>query len=297
MSPPYPGETERALIACPRCHRQWDVAAVPRGERFRCACGEALVAAPRASHAPRPLRCARCGGTLRDGARRCDYCEGEITLEERRLSGVCPECFARLSIGARFCMECGVAIRPQAVGVASQEAPCPRCGAGLRQRSVAEIDVVECSSCAGLWIDPDRFASLCEDADRRELARRELVRAVAPTPVAGLSARAYLACPTCKDFMVPRNFGGASGILVDVCGRHGVWLDHSELERVLEFVRAGGLARAREREVARLESRAARASEPAPAPLVLDPEERRRDLLVEALQGVGRALASWLARR
>ena len=42
-----------------------------------------------------------------------------------------------------------------------------------------------------------------------------------------------------------RNFASISGVMIDVCRKHGVWLDHSELERILAFVREGGLDRAR----------------------------------------------------
>jgi Zn-finger nucleic acid-binding protein len=42
-----------------------------------------------------------------------------------------------------------------------------------------------------------------------------------------------------------KNFGESSGIVVDVCTRHGVWFDAGELPRVLAFVQAGGLERAR----------------------------------------------------
>lgn len=42
-----------------------------------------------------------------------------------------------------------------------------------------------------------------------------------------------------------KNFGATSGIIVDICSRHGSYFDAGELPRVLEFVRRGGLARAR----------------------------------------------------
>ena len=44
-----------------------------------------------------------------------------------------------------------------------------------------------------------------------------------------------------------RNFGGTSGIIVDVCALHGIWFEAGELEAVLAFVRQGGLEAARER--------------------------------------------------
>jgi hypothetical protein len=42
-----------------------------------------------------------------------------------------------------------------------------------------------------------------------------------------------------------KTFGGVSGIVVDVCSRHGTFFDSGELPRVLAFVRHGGLAKAR----------------------------------------------------
>jgi Zn-finger nucleic acid-binding protein len=42
-----------------------------------------------------------------------------------------------------------------------------------------------------------------------------------------------------------RNFGGQSGVIVDVCAKHGTWFEAGELPRALEFVESGGLTRAR----------------------------------------------------
>jgi len=43
-------------------------------------------------------------------------------------------------------------------------------------------------------------------------------------------------------------FGRVSGVIVDVCRKHGVWFDAGELAEVVRFIEAGGMARARERE-------------------------------------------------
>lgn len=72
-------------------------------------------------------------------------------------------------------------------------------------------------------------------------------------PIGGASVRSnplrdpvrYRACPACQQLMNRKNFGGASGIIVDVCALHGTFFDSGELPRVLTFVRHGGLAKAR----------------------------------------------------
>ena len=42
--------------------------------------------------------------------------------------------------------------------------------------------------------------------------------------------------------MTRQNFG--YGVIVDLCGRHGIWFDADKLTCILDSVRAGGLAAA-----------------------------------------------------
>jgi Zn-finger nucleic acid-binding protein len=45
----------------------------------------------------------------------------------------------------------------------------------------------------------------------------------------------------CDELMVRWNFGRSSGVLVDVCRKHGVWFDAEELAHVLRWIRSGNL--------------------------------------------------------
>ena len=243
----------RILHACPECHRQYEVSALQHGESVRCRCGRVFLVRHREPRAARMLRCSACGAALRDGARSCDYCSAEATLEERRLDSLCPECCARMSSDARYCMSCGVEIAPQAVEEIVQGARCPRCQAQLRSRSVELLRVLECRRCGGLWLEPGVLEELCERVENDPLMSTLLSGVPDPHPEFRPSDAVYLPCTRCEDMMVPRNFGGNSGVVFDLCQEHGVWLDHSELEHILRFTRAGGLVAARRREVARLE--------------------------------------------
>ena len=242
----------RMFNACLGCGRQYDVSFLTPGARVRCECGIHFAAEFKQPRTPRALKCSNCGGVLVDGARECGYCNAQITIEERGLSSVCPKCYARMSSDARFCMECGIAIEIQALAALPAEAECPRCQCGLRARSVGSSNVSECMQCGGLWLSEDHFASVCERTDEQELAARALAQ-TGPPPRAGEAHPVrYLPCVVCKDLMLRRNYSGNSGIIIDVCRDHGVWLDHAELQGILGFIRAGGLDRARERQLTRL---------------------------------------------
>jgi hypothetical protein len=41
------------------------------------------------------------------------------------------------------------------------------------------------------------------------------------------------------------NFGHSSGIIVDICKRHGVWFERDELRGVLDFIARGGMEHVR----------------------------------------------------
>jgi Zn-finger nucleic acid-binding protein len=211
------------------------------------------------------LHCSSCGAPFPSGATKCGHCGASITLEERHLDRLCAACGARMTSSARFCMHCGGAAPLQPVAPASELAPCPRCRGVLRHRSVGAsgplATVVECSACGGLWLAPDALDRLCSDAEAMRAIADQLL--AHPPPVAQVEPAkvTYLPCPSCKDRMVRRNFGDTSGVIVDLCRNHGVWLDHAELEKVLAFVRGGGLMRARRREIDRLEREAKDARE------------------------------------
>ena len=59
----------------------------------------------------------------------------------------------------------------------------------------------------------------------------------------------------------PEELGGCSGVVIDWCKGHGYWFDTHELQKIVEFVNAGGLDKARERELARAKDQVRRANE------------------------------------
>lgn len=49
------------------------------------------------------------------------------------------------------------------------------------------------------------------------------------------------------------NFASCSNVVVDVCKTHGTWFDQDELRRIVEFIRGGGLEKARSKQIEELE--------------------------------------------
>ncbi len=283
----------RVLQSCPGCARQHDVGALSVGSPVICSCGVRFGVEALRSITPRAMCCSRCGGPLRSDTLVCDYCQAEITMEERLLDSICPACFGRMTSTADYCMSCGVRIDAQPVAALPASASCPRCSAGLRSRRVGAELLVECSACAGLWVDPKLLERLCDDANVRKSVAESLGSAPARESKVKGQVLAYIPCPNCRQPMNRKNFGSISGILIDVCKDHGVWLDHGELRSALTFAETGGLIEARRREVGELERRKQRAA--------MDASPTAAEMLGSDARGsvLGRSnggLLGWLAR-
>lgn len=109
---------------------------------------------------------------------------------------------------------------------------CPRDGARLDRVEAEGAEVDRCPTCAGLWVPADAV---------EPLAARVAPAVAAP---AAWEAVRYARCPACRGPMDRRNYRRVSGVLVDACPAHGVWLDAGELERIGAFLSTGGAERA-----------------------------------------------------
>jgi Zn-finger nucleic acid-binding protein len=243
----------RLLVACPQCKRQYDATQLGVGTRFHCRCGQILtVPTPQTTEA-KPVCCSHCGAPRAEGALSCAYCGAEFSLHDRDIDTVCPHCFARVSSHSRFCQFCGTAIHPEATAGDATQLVCPACGDGhfLSSRALGDVSVMECQRCGGMWLSHESFRQLTEKAAKEGLnidprLTPSVARAPqrdAPPPDGGLH---YQHCPACQQLMTRQNYGHASSVIVDICGRHGVWLDADDLPRIIEWIQGGGLVRGNE---------------------------------------------------
>jgi Zn-finger nucleic acid-binding protein len=174
---------------------------------------------------------------------------------------------------AHHCSGCGAELG-LIVESTLREAQCSDCHAPLEAIAEATGTLLNCRKCGGQFVEHALLRTLLE---QHELTGQAFPDAPYQRPAlkASIERVHYRPCSVCQQMMNRKNFGGASGVIVDVCARHGTWFDAGELPQVLAFVKSGGLVRERAREADR--QREARAHEremagPAsqPMPLAFD---------------------------
>jgi Zn-finger nucleic acid-binding protein len=274
------------LIACPDCRRQYDVQGMAVGDHVRCRCGHLCEVPKRRPQEARVLHCSGCGGKLQARAASCSYCGADVAASDRNLGPACPECFSRMAAGAAYCSTCGVKIQAEAIQGTRASASCPRCKGDLVHREADTVQYTECARCGGIWLDAHAFDRMVTRRDTEAFA--PVVRgapAAAATAAAGdggsgpeaVNAIAYVPCPVCGSLMHRKNFAGCSGVIIDWCKGHGFWFDAFELEKVLEFIREGGLDKSRLQEIERA--------------------RRQLESLQDERRAVSRAGAAWSVER
>lgn len=163
---------------------------------------------------------------------KCLHCGGRLTGD----LSLCPSCGVRTRIDLRQ-------VNHRDLGKTGQMT-CPTCpGAELR---VVEFDtqptvrVENCASCCGIFFNPGELEAVLS-SETHPTIWMDPIRIDAIAENYGSRGDVlYRKCPTCRNIMNRVNFGGRSGVIVDHCSRHGMWLDSGELLRLLEWWHAGG---------------------------------------------------------
>ena len=237
------------------------------------------------------LQCPNCGAPASPADVRCGYCQVQLQTV------ACPSCLGMIFRGAPHCSHCGArAIDDHGAASASGPHACPRCAAGLTVTAIGSAFLEECGGCGGVWVDAQSFERICRSREEQAAYVGAGSPLAAPSlgPVAQHEAVQYIRCPACNQVMNRMNFARHSGVVVDVCKRHGTWFDRDELRRIVEFIRGGGLDAARERERAELELEKQRLKErerAAALPLAAGAQEDYGDALAAA-----RDLLRWMRR-
>lgn len=155
-------------------------------------------------------------------------------------------------VGEKFCSHCGAPAQRTEIPRASTDGHilCPKCQTAMNLVKVGKNSLWECPECEGMWVDAATLQQICEEKDQQSAV---LGMPTDPPSRAHLVTDFhYVPCPVCKALMNRINFAHCSGVIINVCKLHGTWFDKDELRRIVEFIGAGGLEKARARENANL---------------------------------------------
>ena len=189
------------------------------------------------------FKCGVCGAPAHAGDFSCRYCGAGIATV------CCSRCFHMNMTHAHHCSGCGAELG-LIVESTLQGSRCADCQIQLEAIVEPSGTLLNCKKCGGQFVEHALLRSLLE---QHKLTGQAFPDAPyqKPLPKPQLERVHYRPCAACQQMMNRKNFGGASGVIVDVCARHGTWFDAGELPQVLAFVKSGGLVRERAREQAR----------------------------------------------
>lgn len=190
------------------------------------------------------MLCTGCGNEVED-ATRCPVCEAGRGARKPSKPTLCQGCGNEV-VDPADCPICraGRGRRKRAPSPIEAGKPaCPRCAEYLEEQKWEEVAVLQCPNCRGTFF-PERGL---------EATLNKLRATVSPMDVASVLAEfkgrftrqlptavRYKACPTCRTVMTRRNYQTVSGVIVDVCGTHGTWVDEAAFAALADFITRGG---------------------------------------------------------
>ncbi len=164
------------------------------------------------------MNCSNCGSALPAKSNICTYCE---SLNDTDLRGITDRSVAG-------------AVAPRV---------CPMCGVNMKHVEVPGYFIIErCDNCYGLFFDPSELEALTDTAVSHvyEVDLIRLKNIIEEEGVKSERDQSYVRCPVCREMMNRQQFGSRSGVVIDRCRLHGVWLDAGELGQVFKWIKAGG---------------------------------------------------------
>ena len=219
------------------------------------------------------LNCPNCGVGVASDHTQCEFCNSRLKTM------ACPSSMGLMFVGTQFCGHCGEKMVEAATPEGDGLGNCPRCKSGLEMLKIADTAFRECLRCDGLWADVATFERLCVEREEQSAVMGFIGDRESHTVSA--SKISYVPCPARSQLMNRSYFARASGVIIDICKRHGVWFDAEELPRIIEFIQSGGMELARQKEKVEIEEQRKRLR-----------EEQRKYGAEEPQTGLGSIFAS-----
>lgn len=165
------------------------------------------------------MRCKFCAAPLPAKGLTCDYCGQRNPLNLNVLSKVDIE-----HKNDHRCPVCEVTFDNINIGIKTR------------------VLIQRCNSCDGIFVSEDILEQLMKDKRLlQETIDLHVLRFVKDNPRQQKQTNVvYRNCPVCEKIMQRFNYKTTSGVVVDRCLRHGIWLDGGELHQLFEWKKAGG---------------------------------------------------------
>jgi Zn-finger nucleic acid-binding protein len=164
-------------------------------------------------------RCSSCSAALPANTNRCGYCN---TRSDVDLHAKHPYKIEKLT-GKRICPNCDKPLQT------------------IRLKMVAPLAIERCQTCFGLFFDRGEIELVLQSSVSNVFnINREHIDNINKDRYRKPDKIRYLKCPDCRRHMNRVNFGQRSGVIIDQCIVHGIWLDSGELTHLLEWKKAGG---------------------------------------------------------
>ncbi len=163
----------------------------------------------------------------------------------------CINCAAPLPPNSILCDYCGSRNDTDLMGVHTYTThelesgrTCPGCSITLQTIDLkinGKFFIERCDQCMGLFFDPGELEALL-DASVKHVYTINFKKLdnINKNMTPAQKKISYIKCPVCSKTMNRINFGSRSGVVVDCCKDHGIWLEGGELRHLFEWKKAGG---------------------------------------------------------
>ncbi len=169
-------------------------------------------------------RCSTCSAPLKANSNQCSYCQVrsdvdlrakyDYTVVDKHSKRICPDCNCELTT-----------INLETV----------------KSDKGKNLQIDRCDSCFGLFFDPGEVEELLEKSVSNVFTiNKKHMQNINRDRFKKDNNIKYRKCPICQSFMQRSNYGHRSGVIVDRCHKHGVWLDSGEITHLMEWKKSGG---------------------------------------------------------
>jgi len=118
---------------------------------------------------------------------------------------------------------------------------CPICNISLIELENKIVTLEYCLQCDGILIEEELFEKLIKyKTTPTDNFNPHYLRFIQDHPRDNRKKSQFHNCPICQEIMCTINYKKISGVLLDICEEHGIWLDGGELRQIIEWHEVGG---------------------------------------------------------